>query len=474
MQEGALTQDVTVLKAEKVRRYNEEQLRFYEPHSAQQNFHMSQAKIRAIVTGNQWGKTYAGCMDIAWTVGKCHPYRQLTVKGEPYYGPVKARDCCVTLKTLRTVLIPTYKKIVPRNECILNGKRFPGLLGGSWSKAWSEKDNALHFTDGSFIEFMSYEQGREAFQGSQMHIIRMDEEPKEDIYSENRARQITLGTNIIFTLTPLNYSQWLYNEIYEKSNGGEEVEMFTGATSENPYADPAVLEEMEKGIADPAERAARLRGEFTFVAGRVYKGYGDHNVCDPFPIPKGWHRTIIIDPHPDKATAVNWIAEDGGTGKMYCYREADIEGDVKHICDEIIAKSQGEYINLWLIDPSSRQAAKIHGKGRLLDEFRKYFPSLIEANNNREIGWEAMKKLIKDDPINGPKLYNFRTCTVTDFQMRNYSWKPPLKSGESRGKPEIYKKNDDHCDNWRYRSVWKGNIKTNHEDFGDIGVYANA
>lgn len=433
-------------------------MRYYVPHAAQTEFHKSQATIRAICAGNQFGKTYAGCMDIIWAITKTHPHR------ENYIGPVFARDCCISLKIMRTVLIPTYKKIIPRKY----------LKDGNWSKAWSEKDNSIHFEDGSFIEFLSYEQGREAFQGPPRHIIRMDEEPShEAIWGENLARQVTTGRNIILTFTPLNYSQWLYSKIYEGSARDDDIDMFTGHSRDNPYAREDVLASLERDIDDPAERAARLHGEFTFVAGRVYKGYGNHNLIDPFPIPDSWHKSIIIDPHPDKATAVNWIAMNPLDKKMYVYNEDDIEGDVEYICNTISAKTAGQYINLWLIDPSSRQSARIYGKGRLIDEFRKFFPALVEANNNRDIGWEAVKKAVRKDPTHGPQLMVFRNCPITDLQMRNYSWKPPLKTGESRGKPEVFKKMDDHCDNVRYRVIWRGGTKKNYNDFGNIGVYAN-
>ena len=82
-----------------------------------------------------------------------------------------------------------------------------------------------------------------------------------------------------------------------------------------------------------------------------------------------------------------------------------------------------------------------------------------------------VRKAVKNGP-SGPRFKVMRNCPVTDFQMRNYSWKPPLASGESRGKPEVVKRNDDHCDNVRYRCMAQlVNQGTNFRGF-DIGVYA--
>jgi hypothetical protein len=214
-----------------------------------------------------------------------------------------------------------------------------------------------------------------------------------------------------------------------------------------------------------------LYGEFTYAQGRVWKEYGDHNFIEPMQIPRDWHKSFCIDPHPEKPTAVNWFAEDHNEN-VYCYREGYYTGDVKSISDQIKVQCGGEQIDLMLIDPSSRQSATIRGQGSLIDEFRKYFPGIIEANNARDIGWDVVRKAVRNTP-SGPKFFVMRNCPITNFQMRNYSWKPPLKSGESRGKPDVVKRNDDSCDNVRYRLMYKfARNSTNFKGF-DIGVYAN-
>ena len=67
-------------------------------------------------------------------------------------------------QAIQAVLIPTYKKLLPRGEAKLSGltfegkqRRWPGLEGGIWRKAWSDLDKMVHLADGSFIEFKSYE-----------------------------------------------------------------------------------------------------------------------------------------------------------------------------------------------------------------------------------------------------------------------------------------------------------------------------
>jgi phage terminase large subunit-like protein len=55
----------------------------------------------------------------------------------------------------------------------------------------------------SRLGFKSYDQGRKKFQGTAKHLIWMDEEPPEDVYSECMARLMTTSGSMLCTFTPL-------------------------------------------------------------------------------------------------------------------------------------------------------------------------------------------------------------------------------------------------------------------------------
>lgn len=456
-----------LLKEEYLRRLQEEGLRFYKPHAAQIDFHQSPAEVRLLLGSNQCGKSYALRAEIAWAVGKIHPYR------ENYIGPVFARHCCADFQVMSSVVIPGYKALLPRKPCVINGKQWPGLRGGTWESAWSAEARTIFFADDSLIEFKSYDQDILSYAGPPRHIIGHDEEPPQSLREENVARQATTGRNELFAFTPLNYSQWIYTLIEKGSKDGP-VGVFRMSMYDNPHIKVETIKAIEESITDPAERAARIYGEPTFVEGRVWKEYGAHNLVEPFVIPTHWHRTVVIDPHPEKATGVNAIATDDQTGRSWVYWEADIKGDVEYICNQIKSQLANQYVQVWLIDPSSRQKAGIYGKGSLVDEFRKYLPWLIEANNDRDVGWEVVRQLVKDNPTGGPKLKVFKSCPTTDFQMKNYSWKPPTASGENRNKPEVVKRNDEHADCIRYFAMHNRQMFMG-ESFGgfNIRMYGN-
>lgn len=56
----------------------------------------------------------------------------------------------------------------------------------------------------STLQFRSYDQGREAWQGTERDICWMDEEPPESVYTESLLRTMTTRGMVICTFTPLN------------------------------------------------------------------------------------------------------------------------------------------------------------------------------------------------------------------------------------------------------------------------------
>jgi len=355
---------------------------------------------------------------------------------------------------MENVLVPLYRSLLPRDPCEINGRQWPGLKGGSWDEAWSKEDRQILFADGSFIEIKSYDQDIKTFEGPKRHIIAHDEEPPQPIFNANMARQIALEQNLIFAFTPLDYSQWLWNFLYLGSQTNKDIELFAASHEECDHVNEQVLASIEANIHDPAERAARLKGEWTYVAGRILKEYGDHNLVEPFKIPSHFVYSLIFDPHDDKPTAWNLFADDPHKETTYVVDEGNEEGDVELISKKILARVGHAWIENWACDPSSRRRGKIWGKEeRLFDLFSEYFPSLIEANNNVVEGIDALRNMVKQLAGQSPRFRVFKNCVTTHHQLLNWSWRPPKKSGEDRRKPEVYKKFDDNADCCKYKVI---------------------
>jgi phage terminase large subunit-like protein len=55
----------------------------------------------------------------------------------------------------------------------------------------------------SVLSLKSYQQGRKSFEGTEQHVILLDEEPPLDIYNECTIRTATVGGVVMLTFTPL-------------------------------------------------------------------------------------------------------------------------------------------------------------------------------------------------------------------------------------------------------------------------------
>lgn len=431
-------------------RVEHEHLRFYVPHAKQLEFHKSRAPVRAFFAGNQTGKSFSGVMDDLWTLGGVHPYRP------NYRAPVRGRVCCVKFTVLRQVLLILFQRFAPRLPCRLEGTTFegkprmwPGLRGYNWKDAFDRVDMVLHLADGSSIEFKSYDQDLEAFSGAPLDFIHPDEEPPENVHRENQARQLTTGVDMRFTLTPLKYSQWLYNEIYQGSAESDDVFVVQASYEDNPHIDEKVVESIKDSDMDEAEKAARLYGALTYIKGRIWKTYGGHNFVDYQKLPDRYTRVLSIDPHRDKDDFANLVAWDSWRGNLYFYRELRASGDIHERIAKVRQLCVGENTDIMVIDPSAEQGVRSLSEKNILDFYMEAFPTLMKADNSRGAKDHAravIERLAKKSPSGETNLYVMRNCPRTHHQFLNYSYKPPGRTGEDRKQPTIFKKNEDHCD----------------------------
>lgn len=70
----------------------------------------------------------------------------------------------------------------------------------------------------SRLGFKSYDQGRKKFQGTAKHLVWLDEEPPEDVYTECITRLMTLNGHLIATFTPLEGATAVVNRFMGMSS----------------------------------------------------------------------------------------------------------------------------------------------------------------------------------------------------------------------------------------------------------------
>jgi len=273
----------------------------YRPHAKQEEFARDQHKHRLYIGGNRSGKTVAGVIeDIRYLKGE-HPHRDTPD------APVRGRVVGVDFSSgIDKILLPQFQQWVPKSL----------LINGSWDDSYSKERRVLTLENGSFVEFMSYDQDLQKFAGTSRHFVHFDEEPPELVYDECRARLVDTNGDWWMTLTPVEGMEYIYEQVYLPGKEGHpsfgviEVEM-----TDNPYLDKGAIEEYLSSLT-PEQRAIREKGQFIQVGGAVFKEFNQLSHTMPpenFKL-TGRHRVYVsIDYGWRDPTAILWhaVAPDG-------------------------------------------------------------------------------------------------------------------------------------------------------------------
>lgn len=435
------------------RRIRQDKLSFYHSSPTATRLHQSRKKIRAWFAPNRIGKTYSLSAESIWLVTKTHPFRPPLDT-----GPIKGRICCVDYKTLNRAMIDdSFKVLTPRKF----------LKGESWEKAYSKEDRTLYFTKkapiyGGFIEFMSYDQKVEAYEGTARHFIWEDEEAPEEIHSANLARLGTYDGLMIISMTPVKPKLWVISDIYEKSENDDNIEIFKGEVSENPLFNPKTESGKKRldahmyaldQISDPVERNTRKTGDFSWYAGKIYPTYCEKHHIEPFTPPAEWPLVVAIDPHPTKNTAVTFAYWCLHTESVYFLEELweDAITGVEAICGNIRMMCHKRTPAIMVIDPKSDWDPKLYGVASAYNQFKEQFPSITKWTSRPGSVWAGVtdiREMLKINVISDrPKLFVcVKNCPMTDWQMRHYGLKPPTQADKTAYKPVPVKIKDDFCD----------------------------
>ncbi len=173
----------------------------YEPHEKQLAFHKALNTITQYIGGNRSGKTTGGVVEDIWYAKGEHPYKRIPE------APNAIRVCTVDFNYgFEKIIKPEMARWIPPSL----------LINGSWEDSFKKEPPVLNFSNGSFIEFMSYEQKVESFAGTSRDLIHHDEEPPQNIYKENLMRIIDCHGRMTITMTPVEGMTWTYENIYIK------------------------------------------------------------------------------------------------------------------------------------------------------------------------------------------------------------------------------------------------------------------
>ena len=253
----------------------------------------------------------------------------------------------------------------------------------------------------STLLFKSYDQKREAFQGTEQDVILLDEEPPLDIYTECLLRTTPIEGAVtprdgclILTFTPLHglsetVLQFMPDGEFPTGEQTSSQYVVQAGWDDVPHLSAATKAEMLAAM--PAyQRDARTRGLPLLGAGAIYPVPEDDFFVDDFPIPPHWLRAYGMDVGWNRTAAV-WGAYDREADRWTLYHE-HYRGQAEPSVHAAAIKAPGAWIH-GVIDPASTGAAQRDGK-RLIDDYGALGLHLDYAEHAREAGiyqvWERL------------------------------------------------------------------------------------
>lgn len=287
----------------------------------------------------------------------------------------------------------------------------------------------------SQLNFKSYEQGRKAFEGTEIDVIWLDEEPPLPVYTECLIRTMTNNGIIMLTFTPLlgmseTVMQFLPGgEIKEVTEGSKLVVMATW--DDAPHLDEKAKAELMAAIP-PFQRDARSKGIPQLGAGAIYPVPESDILVDDFAIPEHWPRAYGMDVGWNRTAAI-WGAINRDTDTLYLFSE-HYRGQAEPSVHAEGIKSRSTWIP-GVIDPASRGRGQKDG-AQLVQDYIDLGLNLEFAFNGVESGiyevWQRMSS---------GRLKVFRSCQ---------SWLGEFRLYRRDEKGHIVKTNDHLMDATRY------------------------
>lgn len=388
----------------------------------------TEKKERLFMAGNRVGKTILGCFELTAHVTGDYPEWW---DGKRFNRPITVWIGGDTTMTVRDII---------QNKLLGNVGEFgTGMIPAEYIIDTKPKRNVpdavetilvRHKSGGvSRIVLKTYEQGRETWQGTEIDIIWLDEEPPMDIYSEALIRTMTTGGIVMLTFTPLRgMSDVVMSFINADETSSKTTVMATW--DDVPHLDAEMKRELLQSIP-PNERDARSKGIPVIGSGRIWPCSEDVFV-DDFQLPKYFPRCYAMDVGWNK-TAVLWGALDRENDILYIYSE-HYGSHSEPIVHAEAVKRRGEWIK-GVIDPASRGRSQVDGQA-LFNLYSELGLKIVPADNAVEAGiYEVWQRICTG------RLKIFKSCGNLKRELDLYH-------RDDQGR--VVKKNDHLCDALRY------------------------
>lgn len=311
--------------------------------------------------------------------------------GRRFEHPIDAWAAGDTKETVRDII--QLKLMGPENEPgtgLIPGDDIVRMVKRPNSGGALDFVEVRHSSGGiSRLGFKSYDQGRKAFQGTEKHVVWLDEEADEGVRAECAMRLMTTNGMLIETFTPLRGLTPIVLKYL-----GEDAETPPGRVGRNEdrgivmagWDDvPHLTEEAKRKMLAESEthlRDARSKGIPNLGSGAIYPVPEDQIVVDDFDLPDHWPRAYGLDVGWN-CTAATFGALDRDADVLYLYSQHYM-GQQEPSSHVAAINGRGKWIP-GTIDPASRGRSQIDGE-QLLKAYRDLGLDLTPADNSRESG----------------------------------------------------------------------------------------
>lgn len=415
----------------------------YQPHDKQVVFHSSDSHGRQFIGGNRSGKTVGGAAEACFYSRLEHPFKPL-----PWDEPTRGRVVTVDVtQGIEKIVKPEIQKWMPKSA----------LIDGSWEKSYNKELRTLTLANGSFIEFLTYEQDLEKFAGTSRHWVWFDEEPPEDIYTECMLRLLDTGGHWWMTMTPVEGMTWTFDNIYSKAGIDPNIFVVEVDTDDNPHIGE---EEKERvfGALTEDERTARKHGRYISRGGLIYPEFDPSiHVIDPIGPPRGWLRFDCMDHGLTNPTSWLFCAVDKD-GRILVFDEHYKSNMIIAQHAQVVLEKDKLYGTpaYRVGDPSVRNSDPITGTSVQI-EYIDNGVALALGNNDVVAGIDRVRKYFRGTVVNEevqiPQIYITRNCVNLIWELRRYvwaTWQHKRTERDKNRKEEPRKKDDHACDALRY------------------------
>lgn len=277
------------------------ELRF---HQGQQRAYDSTARIVAMISGSQGGKT---------TFGPWWLYREITTCGPGDYLAVAP-----TYDLFKLKMLPAIREVMEHTLGIARYWAGDQVLEicehvfNESTQTWMPKPGsftAQQSTDPMWARVILRSASSEGgLESATARAAWLDEAGMEEFGLgawEAILRRLALHRGrVLITTTPYNNTGWLKREIYDRWRAGDrQIEVIQFASIQNPAFPKEEFDERQRTMA-AWKFNMFYRGQFERPAGLVYPDFRDEgdalggHIIAPFPIPYDWPRILGVDPGP--------------------------------------------------------------------------------------------------------------------------------------------------------------------------------